>query len=118
MNPSSYICTFDAPTPSWFQIEFVFGRACISGYRFKRHEVLKMKKWSLRGSNDGTLEVNRWTVIHETEEPQDAPIFKVYTCQTSQPYKYLRIVMDAPGWNDRTYLAFWHFEVFGDYVLD
>jgi hypothetical protein len=118
MNPSSYICTFDAPTPSWFQIEFLLGCVCISGYRLKRHEVLKMKKWSLRGSNDATLELDKWIMIHETEEPKDGPVCKVYTCPQSQPYKYLRIVMDSPGWNDRSYLAFWHFELFGDYILN
>jgi hypothetical protein len=118
MNPSSYICTFDAPTPSWFQIEFVPGRVAVSGYRLKKHEVLKMRRWSLRGANDATLELEQWTVIHQADEPKDAPIFAVYNCATSEPYKFIRIVMDSPGWNDRTYLAFWHFEVFGDYILD
>jgi hypothetical protein len=118
MNPNSYICTFDDPTPSWFHIEFVQGRAAIAGYRLKRHEALKLKAWSLRGSNDPTLELERWKVLHRVDETKENPVFGLYHCDLSEPYKYVRIVMDGPSWNDRTYLAFWHFELFGDYVTD
>jgi hypothetical protein len=118
MNPSSYICTFDSPLPSWFQVEFATGRVAVTGYRFKRHEVLKLRSWTLRGSNDPTLDVAAWTVLHQVNETKNEGLFNVYTCPAGEPVKFIRILMEGPGWNDRTYLAFWHFEIFGDYVID
>jgi hypothetical protein len=118
LNPASYVCTFDAPAPSWFQIEVIPGRVCVNGYRLKKHEALRMKQWTIRGSNDSTIEMEHWTVIHKADEGKDAPLLALYTCPLSEPYKFLRLVMDSPGWNARTYLAFWHFEVFGYYISD
>jgi hypothetical protein len=118
VNPESYICTFDSPTPSWFQVEFVQGRVSVAGYRLRKHDVLRMKQWTIRGSNDIQLALESWVIIHNISEPQDSPSFGVYNCPPSAPFKFLRLVMDAPGWNERTYLAFWHFEIFGDYILD
>jgi hypothetical protein len=114
----SYICTFDCPIPSWFQIEFVEGKVSVCGYRMRKHEMLRLKRWTLRGSNDVTLKLNDWVIIHGIDEPEDSDLFGIYNCEFSGEFKYLRIVMETPGWNNRSYLAFWHFEVFGDYILD
>ena len=117
MNPVSYVCTFDTPSPSWFQIEFAEGQICITGYRIKKHESLRMKAWSVKGSNDATLELDKWKEIHRVCEEKEGPLFRVFSCPKSDPYKYIRIIMEGHAWNDRDYLAFWHFEVFGDYVI-
>jgi hypothetical protein len=116
LNPDSYICTFDSPTPSWFQIEFINGRVSITGYRLKKHDILRLKQWTLRGTNDPQLPLDRWIIIHSMDEPQDSPAFGLYRCPLSEPFKFIRLVMDSLGWNDRAYLAFWHFEIFGDLV--
>lgn len=118
MNPSSYICTFDSPSPSWFQVEIAEGRVSVVGYRIKRHEALKIRSWTIRGSNDPTLELDKWTEVDRVEEEKEGPLLKTYRCKKSSPFKFIRLVMAGPGWNDRDYLAFWHFELFGDYIID
>lgn len=116
MNPPSYVCTFDAPSPSWFQIEFSEGQICMTGYRLKKHESLRIRSWMVKGTNDPSLDMDHWNVIHKVSEEKEGPLFGVFSCEKSEPYKYIRIIMDGPAWNDRCYLAFWHFEVFGDYI--
>jgi hypothetical protein len=117
-NPSSYVCTFDAPIPAWFQIELLYGKAVVNGYRLRRHEALKLRAWSLRGSNDSSIGIDEWTVIHSVCERTSGELLTVYDFEGKGPYKYFRLVMDQPGWNDRTYLAFWHFDLFGDYLME
>jgi hypothetical protein len=117
-NPRSYICTFDSPTPSFFQIELLYGRAVARGYRLRRHEALKLRTWSLRASNDATLALEDWTVLHKVAESNFGELLAVYEFENQTAFKYFRLVMDGPGWNDRTYLAFWHLELFGDYLME
>jgi hypothetical protein len=117
-NPKSYVCTFDAPAPSWFQIELLYGRALVTGYRLRRHDALKMKDWCLKASNDVTVPIDDWQVLHSVSEQAEGDSFLVFDIDGKSPFKYFRLVMNGPGWNGRTYLAFWHLELFGDYFVE
>lgn len=118
LNPSSYICTFDSPVPSWFQVEIATGKVSIEGYRLFRHESLTIKSWFIVGSNDTTIPVEGWTKIHHVSETSKGPLRNIYTCDPSAPFKYIRLLMDGEGWNDRHYLSFYHFEIFGTLFTD
>ncbi|KAK8899771.1 hypothetical protein M9Y10_002093 [Tritrichomonas musculus] len=117
-NPHSYICTFDSPTPSWFQVEIATGRVSIEGYRLIRHESLTLKAWSIIGTNDKNLPNDQWTKIHSVNETIRGSLRSIYECSPSPPFKFIRLIMDGEGWNDRCYLSFYHFEIFGKLYTD
>ena len=117
-HPHSYICTFDSPTPSWFQVEIATGRASVEGYRLIRHESLTLKSWSVIGSNDQNSPIDQWTKIHSVSESIKGPLRSVYECNPSPPFKFIRLIMEGEGWNDRCYLSFYHFEIFGKLYTD
>ncbi|OHS94142.1 hypothetical protein TRFO_39673 [Tritrichomonas foetus] len=113
LHPNSYICTFDSPLPSWFQVEISVGKASIEGYRLHRHESLTMKSWTIKGTNNQRNPIEEWVTIHSVEEKAKGELNAVYSCNPSPPVKYIRLIMDGEGWNERNYLSFYHFEVFG-----
>ena len=118
LHPYSYVCTFDSPLPSWFQVEIVAGKASIEGYRLYRHESLTLKSWILKGTNDQNMPINDWLIIHEVNEATKGDLKSIYSCPKSPPVKYIRIVMNGEGWNERNYLSFYHFDIFGRLFTD
>ena len=116
-NPSTKknVCTLVAKDNAWVEVELVHGRLIPTGYRIKRGKGAP-RAWSLRGSNDRDADIGQWLVLHkmsEHEQPQTSDILSFECANALTPFKYFRVVMEAPRWDGQRKLNFSHLELDG-----
>ena len=122
-NPSTSkgVCTLLERDESWIEVELVHGRLIPTGYRIKRGASSAPRAWSLRGSNDRDADIGQWHVLHkisEHEQPRTKDILSFECAAPLTPFKYFRVVAEAPLWNGHWKLNFRHLELDGILLIN
>jgi hypothetical protein len=113
ISPRTNVCTF-AGTREWVEIDFLDHQLCVDSYRLKRGFNFVIRSWSLLGSNDRTVELEKWTILDSRSEssPGEFEQFHLFS-GFGGPFRYYRLVNDGPRWDGRTSLNFRHIDLFG-----
>lgn len=119
IDSKSNICTYNIEN-SWFQIEFLYGKVVLNGFRINRNSKEKLKKYKIICTDDVNKEEELWTTLIEIDEKsqKDHKILDVYVfeCQ-SPPVNFVRLVKTGPNWIiDDGYLLFYHLDLLGKYI--
>jgi hypothetical protein len=116
LNPSTALTTCD-DSPAWVQIEIVSGLFFVRRYRLKRNDPACIRSWSLRGSNDTALPLDKCTVIDRREEASRGDFDLLASFETiGGPFKFFRIVHEGLRWDGKLMLRFAHFDIFGVFI--
>jgi hypothetical protein len=90
----------------------VKGAAVIQGYRFEQLDSFLLEFWSLQASTDAV----DWTVLDQHAGDQAPELFRLFPVESPIPWKYFRIVYEAPGESGNLKLRLRHFDIFGIYL--
>lgn len=99
-----------------FIFDFKEKRVSLSGYSLKAHshawyQVGFIKSWKIEGSNDKET----WTIIDEQKSDTLQSYMAVghWSCEKSDPFRYIRIMMTGPNTNKDFYMSLQAIEFFG-----
>ena len=111
------ICTGKGPG-QWLEVSFAQQRVCVSAYRMAK-SLTSIRAWSLMGSNDRNLPLDKWKILHqyyeETEEEKTEAV-QEFSVEFSTPFKFIRIVNDGEDWAGQEQLSLRHFDIDGALV--
>ena len=110
------ICTFDGDQ-EWLEVEIVRGSLLVSGYELRKPET-RMRVWSLWGSNDRSLDLDEWDLIHRNREQDQTDEVQQFQCSWPTPFRYLRLVNEGPDWDGDKRINLYYFDVSGTFIPD
>ena len=113
------ICT-DPKEHSWLQIEFTEGRAVLFGFRLKKCKARKLKSYKIICTDDKNKPEELWTTLIEMDERREDEHkqLDIYEfSQPSPPTKYVRLIQTGSNWSNTLNLKFYHFDLFGNYLI-
>lgn len=119
IDSKNYIGTLGSDN-SWIRIEFTRGSAILRGFRLKRDKTFKMRSYKIICTEDASKAEEEWTTLIEIEESKEDEheILDIYKfSQPSPPTKYVKLIQTGPKWNGSKHLIFYHFDLFGDYII-
>lgn len=101
----------------WIELEFLAGRANVTGYRIAFVPGHEPKGWKVIGSVDSKAPMDSWTRIDTQNSLESPPQPQTYTVHSGDQFKYIRIVMTDGAFDGSNSLQVLQFEVFGNYDL-
>ena len=117
INRRRPVSTWDSHEHEWVEVAFHGAKVIVSEYTIRKHDRC-FKSWSLRGSNNPTLDVGAWHVIDRQAPGSDASDAKTFTCEAQVPFKYFRLVAEEPEPGGRWFMNLNYFDITGLYVLE
>jgi serine/threonine protein kinase len=108
---------FDAQGQPWLQTVFPNGRLEIAGYAVKRRVDSSMQAWSLRASNDESLPITQWAVLHAVSVDEGRNPHNPIEYFAVEPRFFIcfRLVREPQGQENRYTLFLEGFELYGKY---
>ena len=102
----------------WFQVELTSGFAVLTGFRIKRCDFDKLKRYKIVSTDDSKKAIDSWTTLIEVDEKteDEHKMFDTYMFpHPSPPSKFVRIIMTGGNWNNDWFLSLFNFDLFGRY---
>jgi hypothetical protein len=106
------LCTLSDKEQPWIQWELVEGVAVVQGYRLEQLHSFLLEFWSLQASTDAVT----WNILDRRAGEQGTALLRVFPVKSFTPWKYFRIVYEAPGEAGDIKLRIRHFDIFGVYL--
>jgi hypothetical protein len=97
----------------WLEIDLVDHCLLLSAYRLKQIDSVRLRSWSLLGSNDRSLPLGEWEEIDSQEESERGELASFVFHARGGPFRYFRIVNTGPRWDGKDQLCLSHLELFG-----
>ena len=117
-NTKKCICTLGTRDHPWVEVELVRGRLAPTCYRIQKHKDA-LKSWTLRGSNDRSLALDEWEILHRhCEEVQTNSTMQFELLNSVTPFKYFRLVQEAPDWRGESKLRMCYLDFDGIFYPD
>lgn len=101
----------------WIELEFLTGRAKVTGYRVGFVPGHEPKGWKVVGSVDNKAPIDSWTRIDTQNWLEAAVKPQTYSVRSGDQFKYIRLVMTDGAFDGSNSLQVLQFEVFGAYDL-
>ena len=86
----------------------------------KRCHPNKMRSYKIICTDDVYKAEEEWTTlieINEETENEHKQLDIYEFTQPSPPTKYVRLIQTGPNWNNTLNLKFYHFDLFGNYLI-
>jgi hypothetical protein len=102
----------------WVEIALTRGQLLVTGYVLMRRINFELRSWSLVGSNDVSLPLDEWTVLHEVQdaEPNTVNPVEFFALEASPSFSVFRLINEGPRWDGKKPLHIDGFELFGTYT--
>lgn len=79
-----------------------------------------MRSYKIICTEDAFKAEEEWTTLIEIKESKEDEhkILDIYKfSQPSPPTKYVKLIQTGPKWDGSRQLNFYHFDLFGDYII-
>ena len=115
-TPKTKIGTLREKQP-WVEVEIVEGRLKATGYTLMANSE-HTKSWTLYGTNDRRVPVDKWTILHRYDGGVSGFRFicnqkTTFPCISSEPMKYFRMIADPAPSGNITYISLCKFDIHG-----